>query len=86
MVLKTHSGQGQRAHKIKHHHEVAQVFLVYQGMNEESQNTDHPVLEQSNREQVGEIETKLEVAIAVHELHDDPGCHGDQDENDLHQQ
>jgi hypothetical protein len=65
---------------------MPQVLLIHQGVNEEGQNADHPVLEQANREQIGEVEPEFEVVIAVHELHDDSGGHGCQHQNDLYQQ
>ena len=85
-MLQAHSGQRERAYKIEHHHEMPEILLVHQGVNEESKNADHPVLEQPNPKQIGEVQPEFKVVIAMHELHDDPGCHDHQHQNDLYQQ
>ena len=85
IILQSRTRQREGCDEVQHHHEVSHVLVVHHGVNQQSKDAEYPVLGQANAEQVGEIEAQLKAVVAVGDLHDQSGGHGDQHNQHLYQ-
>lgn len=82
-VVQAERAQGDAGHVIQHQHEVAEVFVVEDGLHRDRQRRDQHILRQQHAEQREQIQAGLQRHIAAEQLDQHPAHHRHQQQHGL---